>query len=253
MKNLLILILLFPFFNSYGQSLKYRNRDLPCLNKQFNIFVHAVYNPKRITVSEEQVKAVIEIANENFAPICISFKFCEMDTVFNYNYNIINPENELKELSVLYEGYNRINLYIISNIVTHPFIHGLNLGSIDSLHNANIVINNPYALPHELGHFFGLEDTFAGDREELVDGSNCKTAGDKICDTPADPYKPLDPVTGYVRNCVFIYKEKDKNGDYYLPDVGNIMSYYLDCQCRFSNEQYLKMAENYLKATKKHW
>ena len=44
---------------------------------------------------------------------------------------------------------------------------------------------------HEAGHYFTLFHTHGktnfGTTDELVDGSNCTTAGDDICDTPADP------------------------------------------------------------------
>lgn len=46
-------------------------------------------------------------------------------------------------------------------------------------------------LIHEIGHYFGLLHTFetvTSLTREKVDGSNCANAGDKICDTPADPY-----------------------------------------------------------------
>lgn len=104
-----------------------------------------------------------------------------------------------------------------------------------------------------MGHFFGLYNTYKGGGKELVDGSNCKTEGDKICDTPADPYIPYIRISKYIQNCIFYRTLKDENGDYYQPDVGNVMSQYIYCYCGFSFEQYMKMAENYFKAMKKHW
>ncbi len=57
-------------------------------------------------------------------------------------------------------------------------------------------IRNAQVLIHEIGHFLGLHHTHNRYRgcsssnppsAELVDGSNCCTEGDFICDTPADP------------------------------------------------------------------
>ncbi|MBC6401121.1 MAG: hypothetical protein GDA37_08945 [Ekhidna sp.] len=65
---------------------------------------------------------------------------------------------------------------------------------------------------HELGHCLGLYHTHKGlaYRErgcaEAIDGSNCNTCGDLVCDTPADNGKV------------------NTNG--YMPDLTNIMSYF---------------------------
>ena len=90
-----------------------------------------------------------------------------------------------------------------------------------------------------------------------IDGTNCTTNGDLICDTPADPYVVGENISNYVdvqMGCRFIYGGTDANGESYLTDVGNIMSYYPEeCKCGFSYEQYQLMAENYRKADPKHW
>jgi len=255
MKKLLIIIFVFQTIFSFGQSSFYFNQDLPCVNKQFNIFVHAVNNMDYETVTEEEVKKAIDYANEKFAPICISFKFCEMDTVFDYNFNRLD-EGEKKKLSVLYTQYNRINLFALSKSGTlyRSFLKQATFGSIDSINNSNIFIRDIVGLPQALGIFFGLSYTFEGNGKELVNGSNCITEGDKICDTPADPYTLFNNPGAYVSgDCIYRFVQQDKNGDYYLPDVTNIMSIHYHCHCKFSIEQYKKMAENYYKATKKHW
>jgi len=253
MKKLLLIFLIFQTVIVFGQSGFYFNQDLPCVNKQFNIYVHVINNEQYRTATENDVKDAIERANELFAPICISFKFCEMDTVFNYNYRYICPD-DMRELRVLYAHHNRINLFV-THTFEQPFMKEYCLGSVDSMNYAGLFINDPLALPQVLGHFFGLSHTYENSEGlELVDGSNCKTTGDKICDTPADPYPEYDVIGNYIDDeCVFFVVKKDVNGDIYLPDVTNIMSNYFPCQCKFSVEQYKKMAENYFKASKKHW
>ena len=94
------------------------------------------------------------------------------------------------------------------------------------------VSDNPSTFGHELGHFFDLFHTHAtGFGAELVDGSNCGTAGDKLCDTPADP--GLDPGTNVTNfpGCSYYGSETDANGDSYNPDTHQMMSY-SDKECR---------------------
>ncbi len=78
---------------------------------------------------------------------------------------------------------------------------------------------------HEVAHVLGLmhpHDAIFG--AELVDGSNCTTAGDLICDTPADPNLGLAGMMDYA-TCTYIGTATDANGQPYTPLVDNIMSY----------------------------
>lgn len=253
MKKWIIILLLFQAGLIKGQSLHHLNKDLPCVNKEYKVFAHMVYDSLRTTLTRPQVEGALQTASQYFSPICISFSLCEMDTVFNYNFNILKPEEELAELASLSIAQNRINLYIISDTLKDEGTSGVCAGSVGSIKNANIFLKGVGALTHELGHFFGLPHTFSGNGDELADGSNCETAGDRICDTPADPFNPEeDEVSDLVKNCIFYAERKDANGKFYQPDVGNIMSYY-QCPCGFTRGQYLKMAENYFNAIKKHW
>jgi len=102
---------------------------------------------------------------------------------------------------------------------------------------------NDSTLIHEIGHIFSLVHTHGIDNSqmttELVDGSNCDTDGDGICDTPADPglsYQNVDTFCNYTGN------DTDANGDHFTPDTGNIMSYSLkSCRTHFSSEQIIRM------------
>ncbi|MBX2844191.1 MAG: T9SS type A sorting domain-containing protein [Flammeovirgaceae bacterium] len=112
-----------------------------------------------------------------------------------------------------------------------------------------------YTLAHELGHFFNLIHTHGNSNseltDELVDGSNCSYAGDKVCDTPADPF--IYNISG---DCIYKGTKKDANGDLFQPDVKNIMSYALRCTEHFSEGQFtraltaLKYSRTYLKQHK---
>ncbi len=99
---------------------------------------------------------------------------------------------------------------------------------------------------HELGHYFTLYHTHGktntGTTDELVDGSNCTTAGDDLCDTPADPN-----LSGQVSaSCAYTGGQKDANGDFFVPMVNNIMAYSLDqCQDAFTDGQYDRMRQGF--------
>ena len=103
-----------------------------------------------------------------------------------------------------------------------------------------------------MGHYFDLLHTFEGNGSELVNGDNCEVAGDGICDTPADPFVPNDEMADYMSGCTFINGKVDINGEFYRPDVGNIMSYY-PCSCGFTTGQYIRMAETCVAASGSMW
>ncbi|MCZ7556849.1 MAG: T9SS type A sorting domain-containing protein [Bacteroidia bacterium] len=96
-------------------------------------------------------------------------------------------------------------------------------GSVHINVNCNRTLEN--ILSHELGHVLGLPHTHgytnSGTTDELVDGSNCATHGDRFCDTPADP-NLLGKVNG---SCGYIGSALDANGMAYRPNTHNIMSY----------------------------
>ncbi len=97
-------------------------------------------------------------------------------------------------------------------------------------------------LAHEVGHALGLPHTHGytnfGTTDELVNGSNCSTHGDRFCDTPADPN-----ILGLVNGaCVYVGNLTDANGQQYTPNTGNIMSYTNgNCRSHFSAEQHERM------------
>ncbi len=107
-------------------------------------------------------------------------------------------------------------------------------------------------LTHEMGHFFGLLHTHGSSNcpsqlpgtDEYVDGSNCLTAGDYICDTPADPGLLGAGCLEYQvnANCEYIGVSRDAKGAAFHPDVHNVMSYSRStCRNRLSSGQYARM------------
>ena len=111
----------------------------------------------------------------------------------------------------------------------------------------NQCTNNPVSttLIHEFGHHFSLIHTHGDSNEpestdELVNGSNCSTAGDRVCDTPADPLINGSNVSSV--NCMYTGNATDALGQFYDPDTSNIMSYSPNtCTDSISIEQYARM------------
>ena len=98
--------------------------------------------------------------------------------------------------------------------------------------------NDISAITHEMGHYFGLYDTFDTQfGNELASGTNCATTGDLMCDTEADPNDASDP------QCHINNKNlKDGNGEYYTPPICNHMSrYQTGCAKSFTPEQFNRM------------
>lgn len=144
--------------------------------------------------------------------------------------------------------------------------------------DAIVVIKNcmggsGHTLTHEVGHWLSLPHTFYGwegktyDAEEgtplfhsisgrdtlFVEnalGNNCRKAGDRFCDTPAD-YLSL----GWNCNGSFqsLQIQKDPYGIDFRSDASNFMSYSVDaCQSKFSNEQQDAM-HAYIKQARGHF
>jgi len=198
----------------------------------------------------------------------MSFSRCEINVIDNYSFhNIVDPLR-LGEMNVLYGKPRRLNVFIVGSIPNATCGSSTTYG-INKLDGEYIYLETDCddslegQLAHHLGHYFGLQDTYHGDQIEIVNDQNCTMVADSICDTPTDPFgsyietgsyedvlPELIEMEEFVIDCEFIHEKQDPNGEFYQPQVGNIMSAY-PCRCGFTNGQYEKMSRNYLNSSHK--
>jgi hypothetical protein len=221
--------------------------NLPCAERKFFMYFHvALDSLGKSNVSPGKIKTYLDQLNKAFEPICISFDYCKIDTITDYSFDEINDGFEVLALISRFQKKNRINVYLVDTVwYDNSVSNYFSLNTPDSCYV--IIPKSGVGFEHELGHIFGLlhtHETFYG--KEKVDGSNCTTTGDKICDTPADPKVKL-------QKCIFESKKKDVNGDFYQTEIGNFMTHYFCAHCFFSHEQYELMAKNYLTKNIKIW
>jgi FlgD Ig-like domain/Right handed beta helix region len=196
-----------------------------------------------------QLDQAIADANGHFHDTGIVFqKLATVDFIDNNTYYDINNEAELDELRQLHVVADCINIYFVNTLVTTGDWCGLSslpgegVQGIVIRNDCTGVAGNHVAFSHELGHYFNLLHTHElRYGAELADGSNCGLAGDRLCDTPADPN-----LSGQVDgNCHYIGVGPDPNGNQYHPDVTQLMSYApFSCTTQFSTQSKTRIRDS---------
>lgn len=257
-------LVLFFQFNAFGQfvncgklnpagienegKIQHKKPGVPaidgCLNKTLSLrFLIVMDEFGSAGVNPSMIDAAIVNLNFWFAPICLSFTTCEIDTVYANKFDKWDG-NEEAEFKVLYAKRDIINIAVISeaNSDVGSFAPvGVNIPS-DHMDLLGVEKSGLDAKPmvHAMGHLLGLYDThFTGFGNELVNGANCGAAGDLLCDTPADL---SSPVFDSLQFCSWNETSKDLNGDLYTPIIGNFMSAHpFSCPGSFTIQQYNRM------------
>lgn len=247
---------------------KVRPQDAPLMQDLYNRWRHpalfhtankAVYGgstffvPVQIHIIREtggtggfsvtETEAAFARLNEYYIDASIQFYQCApinyIDNTTYYNYAFTTFANDVT-FNTTYGTTNVINLYIANSVTS-----GANSlcgyayfpVSLDMIMMSSNCMSNGSTLAHEFGHYFGLyhthETTFGN---ELVDGSNCTIAGDRLCDTEADPQIGAGNINS--GGCTYIGGGTDANGDAYTPPVSNVMSYSpRECRHAFTDDQ----------------
>lgn len=225
-----------------------------CLGKKLSITVYIIRDSLGFDgISQANIQSAVQVMNNDFAPMCMSFEICRFVYVNNYNYNRFDFFKHENEVYNLYYTPNTINMYFVSNLTgptgTHVCGYAHFPGGRDMIFVEKGCESDGKTLSHEMGHFFGLFHTFeTANGVELINGSNCLTAGDLICDTPADP----GGTNG--TDCQPQPYVHDNSGNWYVPQVGNIMSYYTPgCKCGFTTQQFNRMIQQFTTLRRYLW
>ncbi len=184
---------------------------------------------------ENWVKPYYTAANLDFV-YCNATNFINSDAYYN-----LSGDAEGDAMSADFNVADVLNIYFVNDpdgaCGWARFTSHL---PVDYIVIANGCADNQSTLAHEIGHYFDLfhtHETAFG--TECPDGSNCGSAGDLLCDTPADP-NLTDLVNA---SCVYTGNETECDGQSYNPDPTNIMSYSLkECRTFFSSDQITKIA-----------
>ncbi len=229
--------------DEYISSLDCNTTEYYC--KKINIYFHILRkkNKKGGIEFSKLVDATIYI-QQFYNPHNIKFIFFDYDYIDNTSF-YEEPFNESNFNALA--AYNKAS-YL--NVYVSNFNGGGNVnGRAHGIPSNSLVIwgdrLNTATFPHEIGHCLGLAHTHRGNiilatkKEgcdesgcfENIDGSNCHTCGDYICDTPSDPC-----LIGRVNsNCQYTGPSA------YNPDVTNLMSYADVCRNKFTSGQANKM------------
>jgi hypothetical protein len=242
--------LLAPIQNSYG----------------IRVFIHVI-NRTNGTGGQtpQEVATAFCTLQTDYAPYNIGFVLLGTDQINNdIYYNKVgfvldaNNDGKFDDFSPNSHS-NAIDIYLFPN-------DKLNFGLAAGIPGTALVLGgngyginlaSSHVLSHEIGHCIGLFHTFHGSSyepttgscAELVNGSNCATCGDLVCDTPADPWTVYTCITqatctwtGYGIPSCCGGSAKDANNDYYNPNPNLIMAYTTpNCMTFHTNGQRLRM------------
>lgn len=212
---------------------------------QFHECIPSATAPRYITythVLDDNLKSL----NTLFAQYNIQFYECgPLNTFIS---NTLNSYDVTEApLLAAYDVPNVINVYYFNAVTSGSTMYcGYSFlpPSVDRVIISRACLETELFL-HVMGRYFSLYNTHgktnAVRTDELVNGSNCATAGDDVCDTPADPLQFFN--SSFLNNCVYTGNMVDANGDAYQPDPSNYMSYApFACRNKFSAQQMSRMA-----------
>ncbi|NCP60149.1 MAG: hypothetical protein GW839_07600 [Flavobacteriales bacterium] len=210
-----------PHFSSENQNTQLENKNNTynesiCLNIYFHIVRD---NNGSGGINPNQLDAVIDNLSQFYNPFDIYFVKLGFDYIDNSNLQQIGDPAEAGNLAQINNQPNAINYYIVESLWNTGA--GYVTGTAISIPSNRLVIRIDRVLSstssHEVGHCLNLLHTFESSYcTESIDGSNCASCGDKVCDTPADAN------TGSTGG--------------YSPDLTNLMFYYSN-RTHFTNGQ----------------
>lgn len=222
-----------------------------CVNVWFHIIKD---NNGNNGYNSNNLNTIIQLLNSRYNPHNIVFNLSGYDIINNPYYtqtNFISNSTIFNNLINVNKKTNALNIYLgaVDN-------SGSVTGKANGIPGYAVAISfsriNTSTVPHEVGHVLNLFHTHHGSAcefesnnsnycQELINGSNCGTCGDFVCDTPADPC--IGGLVTPFSACSYIGTET-QNGISYQPNTHNIMSYSPHlCRDHFSIGQGTRMRQ----------
>lgn len=214
-------------------------------------------------VTLEDINTALSALNREYRNSDIRFfmsgslpNYIDSDTFYDFE------SEEEDALTLANDVTNAINVYVPSSILYRSTVatgyayYPSTLARSNRLFVRADRLADGRTLSHELGHYFNLLHTFQNSDNanvslrELVTrgpGANCSVAGDRVCDTPADPYGLAGGTT--IQGCIYLGTVRDPNGDLYQPPLDNLMSYYFQCGNNFTPGQQNRIEDGVLLRT----
>jgi len=226
------------------------------LNRTLHLAVYIVKDNKGVTnVDPAALSEAFTQVNTAFDKIKTTFTLYSLSYIDNYNFDEIRIGTNEKAMLTQHASPEMICIYLVNKLFNTLGQEICSYAYFPSASTDVILLKkgclNGTFLTEQMGHFFNLYHTHeTAFGNENVERSNCSTAGDRCCDTPADP-----GIMGMVTaDCRYNGTGKDAEGTHYAVTTHNFMSFSpLTCRCYFSEDQYIRMINCMLKAKKHLW
>ena len=204
--------------------------------------------------SDQDIKNQLDIVRDHFAPADICFTLVGI-RYMNDDDLLLNP-SDANSKAVATSLYNQFGTADVLDVLVFPSEYGDLPGSAFAIPNDYLVCTEDRwfgtkNLTHEIGHCLGLLHTHETRGQscpsnliEKIDGTDCDTGGDMICDTNADPLLGgINQTNVNTTTCTYTDPTtQDCNGDSpYVPPINNFMSYAWTCRSQFSPQQIAVM------------
>lgn len=201
-----------------------------------NVFFHVVRNTNGTNAFPvPNTNNITAMLNDFYSPHNIIISNLGTNFIDNSNFLQVDEGEHTTLMNSGFDVPNAINYYIVEemwDVYRNGVYQGFVTGAADAIPSNSLVIRSDRVLSstshHEVGHCLNLYHTFHGSIAENIpnscaeniNGTNCNSCGDYVCDTPAD--QNLQNMNGY------------------SPDLTNIMSYYNN-RDHFTNGQGYRM------------
>jgi hypothetical protein len=210
--------------------------------------------------NEASIQQFMDAVNNAAKTYSLDFRFFVKNIIYVSEQASLTLTDKIQAQDICNRHTDRavINVHVIDDVALNSQSDGVTYGELNSIFVERATASNGTGvLPHEIGHYFGLQHTFIYHdkarcfREPVTRGvkitpcpnggvvsKRCLFTGDFLCDTDADP--GMDKFGDFnLSTCVWDPKNStDVYGDIYHPDRFNYMAYGNGlCRSHFSPTQ----------------